>query len=207
MKFYDLCLRSTGALGMAKEMGFTGVGILLEYKKGVFEEITSFKKQGIETAFGVELSKNVKAKAKDIRRNTLLISARVQDREAVETAEVDIVFPVEFNHVMARLAKKNSVWVGFDFSPVLHSSRKGRGDILEQYLGIARIVRKYKVPFLLTSGAKSQWDVRSPSDLIAFGKVLGFQEPDCRKALSGQVLQKNQERLGRKWIAPGVGLE
>ena len=143
-------------------------------------------------------------KARDIRKNIEIISAIREDREAVETAEVDIVFPGEMNYIMVRLAKKNQVAVGFDFHPLLHSSGKGRGRLLGDYLQTARLVRKYKAPFLLTSGAKSEWELRSPSELVAFGKVLGFSEADAKEALSGKILERNRKRLGKGWVMPGV---
>lgn len=204
MEFFDLGLRcsDSGVFSMAKKLGFSGVGVLLPWEKGVFDIAKGIRGEGI--AVGVELSSGIRNKARDIRKNIEIISAIREDREAVETAEVDIVFPGEMNYIMVRLAKKNQVAVGFDFHPLLHSSGKGRGRLLGDYLQTARLVRKYKAPFLLTSGAKSEWELRSPSELVAFGKVLGFSEADAKEALSGKILERNRKRLGKGWVMPGV---
>ena len=208
MDWYDLGLRvqDSQTLFTARALGYRGVGILTPYKKGT-PKGSNNGPEGLEIVQGVELSRKVKPKAKDIRRSILLISAQGEDRDAVETPEIDVVFPRELNHIMAKLAKKNQVAIGFDFHPLLHESKRGREEVLERYFGIAKLVRKYTVPFLLTSGAKNSWDLRAPSDLIAFGKVLGFSEPACKQALSGNFLKENKKRLGKNWIAPGIEKE
>lgn len=210
MDWYDLGIRvaDSEALAMAKTLGFSGVGILIPWEKGVFETINGLKKTyPLDVAFGIVLKKKVKPQAKDIRRNVELIAATGEDREAVETPEVDIVFPEQLNYIMVKLAKKNNVAIGFDFSPVLHSSKKGRGEVLSHYFQISQLVRKYHAPFILTSGALSPWDLRSPSDLVAFGKILGFNEKESKKGLSGGIIKENRKRLGKEWLMPGVEIE
>lgn len=208
MPYADLCLRSTApeTLEMATTLGFSQVAILLDFKPGVFETINTLRGD-LPAAFGILLRKQIKPKAKDMRQNIELIASQGQEREAAETPEVDLLFPHEINYIIARLAKKNHVTIVFDFNPILHASKRSRGDLLGKYATTAQLVRKYKVPFLLTSGARSPWDVRSPSDLIAFGKVLGFNERACKQALSGSLIKKNAARLSKNWVAPGVTQE
>jgi len=205
-EFYDLCLRAPEAMEKAGELGFSGVGIILGFEKGVFEKISSLRKSlGKPAAFGVEIKAGVKSKAKDIRKNVELIAG--EGRPALETNEVDIAFCEEVDYVMARIAKRNNVAIAFSLHPIIHSSKRGRGELLSRYFNAAKLIRKYKAPFLLTSGAVSKWDLRGPSDLIAFGKVLGFNQKDCERALSGRILKENRKRLGGKWIIPGVEAE
>lgn len=208
MKFYDLCLRTENpkALEMAKKLGFSGVGVIFEYQQGVFEKIHGLRNiEGV--CFGIELKKDIRHKAKDMRKNIELIAAKIEDREAVETPEVDILFPSQLNYIMVRLAKKNNVAIGFDFNAILHSSKRTRSELLSSYLQTARMVRKYRAPFIITSGAKSSWDIRSPSELISFGKVLGFNEKDSIMALSDAIIRENKKRLEKGWILPGVKKE
>ncbi len=199
--FFDLCLRSPEAARFAGELGFSGVGIVLDYDPGVLERLAELRKSG--TGFGVWLKSPGKAPA--LRRKVELIVS--EGRAALESREVDIAFCQEVDYVMARLARRNNVAIAFSLHPLLHSSKRGRSDLLAGMHGAARLARKYRSPFVLTSGAVSQWDMRSASDLIAFGKVLGFQESECKKALSGSILKENRKRLGKGWVMPGVEKE
>lgn len=204
MKFFDLGVRSGDpeVLRMAKVLGFSGVGILQPFSKGARD---SPEKPPLQVVLGVEMQKA--SQARDVRREWELIAVRGDDRNAVETPQADIVFPREINHVLARLAKKNNVAIGFEFSALLHSSKRGREEVLARYFEISRVARKHRTAIVMTSGALSAWDLRSPSDLIAFGKVLGFSESQALAGLSGRILEENRKRLGKKWIAPGIELD
>lgn len=208
MKYWDLCLRTRegDALDMAKRLGFAGVGIVQEYQK----DMPALPKiEGLEISAGVELKGKEISKAGNLRKNFLLIVANAFDpREALETPEIDILIcPEEMNHVLARLAKKNNIAIGFEFSRLLHASKKTRADILHSFKQVAGMVRKYKAPFVLVSGALSKWDLRSPSDLTAFGKILGFEDQEIKKSLSGEIIRENRKRLGKTWVMPGVEVE
>ncbi|MFQ5648206.1 MAG: RNase P subunit p30 family protein, partial [Candidatus Aenigmatarchaeota archaeon] len=136
------------------------------------------------------------------------------NRAAVETPEVDILAhpwrerkDCGLDHVMAKLAAKNRVAVQFDFSELLHSSKRSRVQLLAQLMAAAELVRKYRAPFIISSGARAPFDLRAPSDLVSFGRVLGFRDPDIKRALSGGIVKENRKRLSGKWVMPGVEIE
>lgn len=185
MEFFDLCLRSGDkeSLEMARKLGFKGVGVIGKGGDFSVAEVKPGRARGMRKKVDVIVS---------------------EGREALETPEVDVVWAGgEMNYIMVKIAKRNNVAIGFDFSLLLHSSKRKRGELLAVYFQAAKLVRKYKAPFILTSGAHSPWDLRSPSDLIAFGKVLGFQESECKKALSGRIVKENRKRL-EKGVIRGV---
>ena len=68
-------------------------------------------------------------------------------------------------------------------------------------------MRKFRAPFVLTSRANTEWDLRSASEMVAFGRVLGFQDKEIKDSLSGKILKENRKRLGGKWVIPGVERE
>lgn len=135
------------------------------------------------------------------------------NRAALEIPEVDVLMNhgisgrPGINHVLARLAKKNNVAIGFDLNSLMVSYRLGRIQEFSAMTDTARIVRRFKSPFVLTSGAMDAWDMRSPSELIALGRQLGFTEADARKGLSPEIVRENKKRLSGKWIMPGVEIE
>ena len=132
------------------------------------------------------------------------------DRVALETPEVDIVThhkDMMINQVLAKLGVKNNVAIGFIFSNILLSYKRTRISLFSTMINDAKILKKYGSPFILSSGAISEWDLRSPSDILAFGKLLGFQDNQSVKGMSGLMLKENRKRLGKKWVMPGVEIE
>ncbi len=175
-------------------------------------------------ALGVEIKdkpSNIVRIVKQIRKEVDLILVHGGDLEvnriAVETPEVDILVHPEnkdpdqesrqdsgLDQVMVKLAKKNNVHIEFSLNDVIYSYKKTRASLLKSLLQNAKLVKKYKTPFVITSGSWSPWNLRSASDLLSFGKYLGFQDPEIKKSLSGEKLLENRKRLSGNWIMPGV---
>lgn len=224
--FYDLHVQGEveKVVEMARRLGFSGIGLTVPWgNRAAVQEIHARAKslRGVDVAVGIELAGNpseIVRIAKSARRQVELILVRGGteeiNRAALETPEVDILVNPKLenggcgiNHILAKLGAKNNVAIAFDFWEILQSYKKTRSQILSCYLETAKFVRKYKCPFFLSAGAMNEWDMRGPSELIAFGKFLGFDEKQCRKALSGFPLFENRKRLGGKWIMPGVEVE
>ena len=223
---YDLCVRTDDlkeTIGLATKVSWNGLGFLIPYSNKYSKEAKEAKDsirsvKGIDVAIGIEIrTKNpngVKRIAKNIRREVELIAIRGDTpevaRSALETPEVDVLIlqgDIMINHVMAKLAVKNNVSVGFVFSELLLSYKKTRISLFSTMINNAKVLRKYRTPFVLSSGSFSEWDLRSPSDLMAFGKLLGYQDNQVTRALSDDILKENRKRLGKKWIMPGVEIE
>jgi ribonuclease P/MRP protein subunit RPP1 len=226
MEFYDLCVRVENhreATEASRELGWNGLGLLVPYSVNCMRELGELRDKiksvrGIDLGLGVEIatgdSRLVKKAAGNVRRDVELVVVRGStpevNRAALETPEVDVLTHqggMEINHVLARLAARNRVAVGFVFSGILLSYKKTRISLFSGMMRDAGILRKYRAPFIISSGSLSAWDLRSPSDLLAFGKLLGFPENQAREGMSGSILQENRKRLGKKWIMPGVEIE
>jgi ribonuclease P/MRP protein subunit RPP1 len=227
---YDLCLRIEQeeeikeAVKIAKKLGWNGIGILTTQRKleKLRKEFTNDKEKDFEIVFGICLSpknpNDVRRIAKKLRRKTKIITVEGKtleiSRAALETPEVDVLLlpwnsGINFgmNYIMARLASKNNVSICFDFVDIIHSHARSRTIILSNMVLVAKLVRKFRTPFVITSGAKSPWDMRSPSELMAFGRILGFQDPEIKKAMSDAIVKENTKRLSDKWVMPGVEIE
>jgi ribonuclease P/MRP protein subunit RPP1 len=225
MGFYDYCTNLENpekAVEFAKGLGWSGLAVSLPEKKGVEEFRTLSRKiKGFDLILGVGIksgSSNVmKRSAKKIRTQyeVLIGHGGTPDlnRAVLETPEFDILVnhPVEnrcgINHVLARLAKKNNVSICLDFNQLLVSYGKTRTSLLSILMETAKIIRKYKAPFVVSSGAFSAWDMRSPHDLTVFGKILGLPESQVKFGISERMIKENRKRLSGKWIMPGVEIE
>ncbi|UCC91715.1 MAG: hypothetical protein JSV39_00365 [Candidatus Aenigmatarchaeota archaeon] len=205
-----------------RKLGWSGVCFVCRS----LEEIEGFRrklgKTELDVAFGykIETNKpdNVSKIAKKVRKNVELILVNGGDlevnRKACETSEVDILTHPELgrndpglDYVVAKLAKKNNVSVEFNFRNILLSYKKSRSDVFARMLENAKLVRKYRTPFILSTGAIEHYDLRSPSELISFWRVLGLDPKEIKTNLSGKILEENRKRLGKKWIMPGVEVE
>ena len=231
MRFYDLHVHTEDldqTIKVAKLLGISGLGLIINWTN--LTNLESFKKsiepykKDMDIGVGVEIKDkphNIVKIVKQLRRSVELILVHGGDvemnRAAVETAEVDILLHPELkdpneesrqdsglDKVIVKLAKKNNVAIEFGLNDVVYSYKKTRASVLKNLLYNAKLVKKYKAPFILTSGSWSPWNLRSTSEILSFGKYLGFQDPEIKKALSGQKLLENRRKLSGKWIMPGV---
>ena len=227
MVSYDLYVKTgnlDGAVRFAGDLGWNGLCFVVPYTKSFRKRISELRirtrKRKLDVAFGVEIdaaAKNTRKITREIRKDVELILASggspEANRKTLEDPMIDILTQhtvsgkCGINHVLARLAKKNNIAILFNFSHVLHSYGRTRSVVLATMLETAKFVKRFGAPFLLSSGAESEWDLRSPSELTAFGKFLGFREPAVRESLSGRILLENRKRLSKKWIMPGVEIE
>ena len=89
-----------------------------------------------------------------------------------------------FDHVLAKIAAKNDVAIGFSISQLLRANPYERANILKFMMKNWQLVEKYKVPRFLTSSAESKWEVRAPRDLMSLGVAIGMELPHAKASLS-----------------------
>ena len=124
---------------MARRLGFSGIGIIL----GQEEAEKGMKAEGIDVARGVLVSGNpdeIRKRARAVRRGTEIVVAaggeEALNRAILETPEVDVLSghlingSCGINHVLARLAARNSVALEFDFCLLLGSWKKQRAGVV-----------------------------------------------------------------------------
>lgn len=112
------------------------------------------------------------------------------NRAALE-AKVDALLSPELgrrdsgmDHILARMAAKNDVAIGFSFAPLLRASSYERANILRFMVRNWRLIEKYKAPRFLTTSAENMWEVRAPRDLMSFGIALGMEIPQAKASLT-----------------------
>ncbi len=89
-----------------------------------------------------------------------------------------------FDHVLAKLAAKNDVAVGFSLAPLLRANPYERSRIISFMMRNWQLVRKYRVPRFIASSAENKWGVRAPRDLISLGIAVGMEVPQAKASLS-----------------------
>jgi ribonuclease P/MRP protein subunit RPP1 len=219
MSMYDYCiLEGSDPAALSEKAAMLGWDGLCLLDPESPEGVEAKGKTGIDIVRGIlietDKAETVRKEARRVRERFGVIAVRGLSEEAnravAETPAVDILLPGEdsrIDYVMVKLAKKNNVAIGFELRSLLQSSGVDRSRVFSRLKGNAKIVSKFGGPFVITSGAMSEWDIRAPSELIAFGRVLGFETPKITKAISSWLIEGNRKRLGGKWVMPGVEVE
>ncbi len=89
-----------------------------------------------------------------------------------------------FDHILAGIAARRGVAIGFSLSPLLRANPYERVQLLRFMTKTWQLVKKYDVPRFITSSAESRWDVRGPRDLMSLGINLGMEIPEARASLN-----------------------
>ncbi len=211
---------------LAHELGYAGIGCVVNFEGR--SSITAWKERVRSTSkdTGVEIFLGIVAK--NPRELKLLKKLRMEydlllvsggelrlNRLAVETSEVDILAHPEqgkkedsgMNHVLAKLAAKNSVAIEVNFREALSSDSLRRSLVLSHMRTNVRLAKKYEAPLIISSGATVWHELRDPKFLVSFGNLLGLELHEAKRALSKvprEMIERVRERQSDSWIMPGV---
>ena len=100
------------------------------------------------------------------------------------------------NQVLAKLAEKNDVAIGFGFSFVLNANGIERGKIIGSMKQNVRICRKSKTKIVVCSYANNVKEMRGAKDLLAFARVIGMTPGEAKKSLNWKKREKKVKVLG-----------
>lgn len=180
-------------LRVAKRYGYAGIAITNH------DEIMKENLVPNSIFRGVEIRANsfseLKRKIKHHRGKVSLLAvhggnAKI-NRAALEDSRVDILaHPCgekgegELNHVLVRYAAENGVAIDFNLNAIIQSRRGDRARILLKMRENLKLVRKYKAPMILTSNARSIYDLRAPREMIALASLFGMRKEEATSALS-----------------------
>jgi len=200
MKWIEMDVRSEDAYEFAKkwydEVVFTKKLILksLPNFEKLKNEVNELKKEYGKVALLIITDKP--SLIREVKRRVPKALIYVQGgnlrvtRFAIES-KVDAIISPELgrkdnglDHVLARLAAKNEVAIGFSLAPLLRTTPYEKANILKFMIKNWKLVNKYKAPRFLTSSAESKWEVRSPKDLMSLGIALGMEIPQAKSSLS-----------------------
>lgn len=125
-------------------------------------------------------------------------------RLAVRRCLVDGINAFARYPVIKEMAEKNIALV-VSFNDLLNSSEPHK--IMGLMRNSIKLAKKYKTPIIIVSGAKNRWELRSASELIAFGEILGLSPKEAKNALfSHQEKIRERQTLKKqgKYIMPGA---
>jgi ribonuclease P/MRP protein subunit RPP1 len=224
-KFYDLNIHTVPEgknkieemAGLAKHFGYAGIAITNPSNSCKPEKPVVLG--GIEVFSGVELKTDNASKLHGLvgkyRQITDVIivhgGSENINRAAVENSNVDILSNFGsmkdngLNHVLAKSAQENDVAISFDLAEIIGQRGGRRVRALANFRKNLKLVRKYDVPFILTSNGNSYYDLRAPRELIALARLFGMTPEEATYGISTapeQIIAKN--RPSSNYVFKGV---
>ncbi|NYT00252.1 MAG: hypothetical protein GKB99_00795 [Methanocellales archaeon] len=218
--FYDLNVHSAPEcedsperlVSVAKRYGYAGIAITNHsnfWSEATGEDIIS----GIEIV--VDKISDLKKNIRDYRSKVDVLLVHGGDpkinRAAVENSSVDILaHPSRYiNQVLAKSAAENEVAIEFNLDELIYSRDVSRVRALSAFQTNLKLARKFGVLMVLTSGARSKYDLRAPREMIALAGLFGMSENEAIEALSKtpwNIILRNRKKMKQGYIMEGVEL-
>ena len=112
-----------------------------------------------------------------------------ENRKAVRSRIPVLLDPIDsgkmtIDTATLQVAKDRDVTIGITFRQFLMASRFRRIRLLVAYRKLIQLCLKKKNRILLASGAKSEMELRSPEQLIAFGVFLGLTRQQAKWSIT-----------------------
>ncbi|MCL7415630.1 MAG: ribonuclease P protein component 3 [ANME-2 cluster archaeon] len=206
-RFYDLnihplpdCAGSPARLVLeARDMGYSGICLTSFNSDNTFFEhdipLPPFNDFEIYTGIEIQVERVAKL-TKEVNRlrgraDIIIIGGGNEDinRASAENGKVDILaHPAAhgkpLNHVLAKAAADNGVAVDFNMDALIMQRGGSRIKVLTAMRQNLMLARKYTVPMVITSNARSHYDLRGPREMMALAMFLGMTQDEARNALS-----------------------
>jgi ribonuclease P/MRP protein subunit RPP1 len=222
--FFDLHVQANlDIVKEAERLGFVGISLTYDFEdyKSGFKEFKEIEKNcTIQLKKCLEVTcknpEEMKKKVQKSRKKADIVMVRGGDlkinRAACEYRGVDILSQpyrgrrdTGINHVLARKAAENDVAVEINLSTFLKTNLRYRYRVISQFRHIVGLSRKYNFPIILTSNARTKYDLRNPQDIFALSRCFGMTMDESFNAISTapeHIIERNDNR--NSYVMDGV---
>jgi ribonuclease P/MRP protein subunit RPP1 len=204
----------------AADYGFDGIVV-----RNHGDSPASFDPAAVRSAAEIDVVAGVEVRASDRstasgfigthRPNHAILAVHGGDaamnRFAVEQPAVDVLaHPMagdgDLNHVLAKAARDNGVRLEVDLTPVLRDAAGRRVRAIADLRKLRELIEAYDVPFVVSAGATSHLELRSPRELVAVCERLGFDAEQAQAGLAewARLAERNRELQSDRFVEPGV---
>ncbi|MBD3249785.1 hypothetical protein GF336_07095 [Candidatus Woesearchaeota archaeon] len=203
-------------LEIAEKLGYKE--IIFCYKNKV-PELKVDTKIKVHTAL-ISAPKNINRLSN--KTHLLIVESSEKNRQVLENSKTDILFNLEtlekkdhmhfrksgLNHILAELASKNNIIVGFSFSEILNSRFTDRAMTLGRIMQNIRLCRKYKVETCFASFTSDPYEMRAAKDLVSLLISLGISSNEAKSSLTSasKRIFSNTKKKSPEYIAEGIEL-
>jgi len=202
----------------AKRLGYSGIIITNHTTSGWPLGVEAARLVGgIEVAIGAEIvasdQRSLHSRATSLRDRAAFLAVHGGDekinRAACEDPNVDLLAHPHRGRAGigvagAKAARDNQVAIALDLSSMIILRGPARVRWMETVRRDLNLIEKFDLPLMMTTGARSHLDLRSPRDLTALAGLLGL---DRERALEALALPESILDLNRRrWTSVGVEL-
>ena len=226
-KFYDLNVHSQPDFAdspnrmvlEAKKLGYSGICLSSINPGNVIlsPDITTHLTKNFDVYTGIEIKEDnvskMKKNAGKLREKADIIiifgGSEEVNRAALEEGRVDILSHSAsrgspLNHILAKAASYNGVALDFNPDAIIMQRGGSRIKILSALRKNVQLARKYDVSMIITSNAKSHYDLRGPREMMALGMIMGMTQNEALQALSSVPQAVIKRNLDHNRIMDGV---
>ena len=198
--------------------GIKGLGVVFENKidGGVFDKIEKQVKFDVVPIIELKAKREneLKTAVRRVRNQAVVVMIDAGDvsvaRAAAEMSDVDIISHAFVDQTTARDAAKNNVALEVNLRDILQVYGMKRANLLSKLNFNLRLARKYKTPIVLTTGAKTIYDMRTPKQIQLFAEAIGFKKDEAKKAIfttPKKIVETNRKKLSGKIVSEGVEIK
>lgn len=195
----------------ARDMGYSGICLTSQNPANTLAKPdTSMLDTGnFEVYTGIEIQVDKASKViKEVGRfrdrvDIIVIGGGREDvnRAAVENGKVDILaHPASdgkpLNHVLMKAAADNGVAIDFNIDAITMQKGGSRVKALTAMRQNVRLARKFSAPMIITSNARSHYDLRKPREMMALAMLVGMTMDEALHSLSdvpSDIIRRNMD--------------
>jgi len=211
-------------LEMAIKLGFSGIAFA-DFDKVSPKSIKNLRKKYrgkckifIKATIIPENTSLMKERIKKLRNIVDFIAIRTKTKEkniylnAIIDKRVDMITLSDLNEFAAlgfahfRMARENSTYIEVSIRNLLDDSIQKSKAMRIMNKACYQLIRA-KTPFIISSGARSKWELRAPSELIALSGLIGIPEQLAQRALSeypGKLITRLEMIRDPSYVMAGV---
>jgi ribonuclease P/MRP protein subunit RPP1 len=199
---------------------FESVNKLEEIKKEI-EQLDTDLEVYLGVTIDMENSKNIsdlKNIISKVREKALIVTVAGGNyninRTACEDSRVDVLTHPGLGRTeggldepILKAANVNDVTIEINFREILNSFRKPRSYILNHIASNIRLCDHFRVQMVVSSSAKSIWEMRPPREMVSMANSLGLDLGKAFAAVTSlpqEIIEKNKKTLEGDRITKGV---
>lgn len=195
---------------MASKLGFSYI-CFADFNNFSFNKIQEFKQKNqsevkLLTRIDIigENTEEVKQRLRNIRDHIDIIGVKCTKKAifnwALQDSRIDILTFFDYanfelmTYEAARLASRNSRAIEIFVRPLIVNSGLNRSKQIRLLRKMVNNVIRAKTPFIITSGARSIYEMRAPKELIALLGLVDLPKELCIKAVSDNPMKIIRDR-------------
>ncbi len=203
LKFIDLRTHSINSTGVDTPQRLIEEAKLLSIKIGICDSIKySSAPSGLilEAKNKRELRRKIN-KINKAKVDYILFEGGDSKKNRVGTSlkEIDILInPNAIDSYTARLAARNEVAIEVSLRELFHTFKSSRVRVIKAITNNLTLSRKYGFSLIVTSGARSRYELRSARQAFEILKYLGFKDEEALIAMSEtpeKILKHEKEEV------------